>query len=180
MHTEPSFLSDYFLLVTSLTKEEFLKAFPDPVLLQNKGLLDESHQTAHFTTLRFKSNDLSAKLSPELRERGKFRVFKVKKANLNAFMDMITIGRASNNDISLPFSSISKFHAYFKVDGDAYTLTDASSTNGTFLNNSQLEPDKPLKVNDGADVSVSPKTDFTFYRPGTFYDWVKKLLVRPR
>jgi hypothetical protein len=176
MHTDASFLSDFFQLVNSQTKEEFLETFPDPFLLQSKGLIDDCPSTAHFTTLRFKRVEPNTMLSPALREKGKLRVFKVRKDDLNAFADMITIGRASNNDISLPFASISKFHAYFKVDGDDCTLTDAGSTNGTFLNNDQLDPDKPSIMNDGDGLSVSPQTNFTFYRPGSFYDWVKDLL----
>jgi hypothetical protein len=179
MHTDASFLCDFFLLVNAQTKEEFVESFPDPFLLQNKGLVEDGQNTPHFTTLRFKRDDLDSKLSPALREKGKLRVFKVKKENLNAFVDMITVGRASNNDISLPFGNISKFHAYFKVDGDTYTLTDAGSTNSTFLNNNQLKPDKPSEVNDGDGLSISPQADFIFYRPDSFYTWVKNLLQTP-
>jgi len=176
MHTDASFLNDFYLLVNTQTKEEFLAAFPAPFLLQSKCLTEDDQKAAHFTTLRFRRDEPGTKLNPALREKGKLRVFKVRKESLNAFVDMITIGRANNNDISLPFGSISKFHAYFKVDGDIYTLTDAGSTNGTFLNNKQLDPDKPLEVKDGDGMSVSPQVEFTFYRPDSFYVWIKNLL----
>lgn len=48
---------------------------------------------------------------------------------------LITVGRASNNDVVIPDLSISRFHAFLKERGDGgYVLQDAGSTNGTTLN----------------------------------------------
>src|SRR4051794_36276701 len=40
-------------------------------------------------------------------------VFLEKRAGTGGFQDVVTLGRAPNQDISLPLSSVSKFHACF-------------------------------------------------------------------
>jgi hypothetical protein len=62
----------------------------------------------------------------------------VKRHDNNPFTSMITIGRARNNDIVVNDSSVSKMHAWIRHGADtsaelAATLTDAGSTNGTFV-----------------------------------------------
>lgn len=48
---------------------------------------------------------------------------------------LIAIGRASNNDVSIPDLSISRFHAFLKEGPDgSWALQDAGSTNGTTVN----------------------------------------------
>ncbi|HZU99743.1 MAG TPA: FHA domain-containing protein, partial [Planctomycetota bacterium] len=55
------------------------------------------------------------------------------KSHRNPFSGMITIGRASNNDIQLLVSSVSKFHASFAFLAGAWTIADQNATNGTFV-----------------------------------------------
>jgi hypothetical protein len=80
------------------------------------------------------------------------RVFEVgKRGDLSsAYPNRISIGRASNKDIVLRHTSVSKFHAWFGVDdsGDLY-LTDAGSTNHTFVNGKPLDPRAPEPVPPG-------------------------------
>jgi FHA domain len=48
---------------------------------------------------------------------------------------LLTIGRASNNDVVIRDLSISRFHAFLKpAPGGRYQLQDANSTNGTSVN----------------------------------------------
>lgn len=49
---------------------------------------------------------------------------------------LITVGRAANNDISIPDLSISRFHAFLKEDAGSggWQIQDAGSTNGTTVN----------------------------------------------
>ncbi len=47
---------------------------------------------------------------------------------------VLTIGRAPSNDIVLPDASVSKHHAQIFQTGDGWSLTDLSSTNGSWIN----------------------------------------------
>ncbi|MBX3466604.1 MAG: FHA domain-containing protein [Planctomycetes bacterium] len=74
-----------------------------------------------------------------------------KRAEANAFTMMITLGRASNNDIPLNAKGVSKFHAYVRADGGGYTLTDAGSSYGTEVAGRALQPRverAPLRTGD--------------------------------
>lgn len=64
----------------------------------------------------------------------------VKRPGSNVFASMITLGRASNNDIVIEGEGISKFHAYFIESGDEWLLVDAGSSFGTFVDHKKLEP----------------------------------------
>jgi diguanylate cyclase (GGDEF)-like protein len=67
--------------------------------------------------------------------------------------DVITIGRDPDNDISLESDSVSRFHARIDHHGDDLTLTDLSSTNGTFVND-ELEPVTTRRLCKGDHVKV--------------------------
>jgi hypothetical protein len=44
---------------------------------------------------------------------------------------VVTIGRALENDVVIPDTRVSRFHAEIRRDADRYLLTDLGSTNGT-------------------------------------------------
>lgn len=91
-----------------------------------------------------------------------FSVARVKKRpRANAFAMMITIGRASNNDIELKARGVSKFHAYLRQEGGRWLLTDSGSTFGTTVQGAPLQPrveHRPLATGDevrlGTDVRL--------------------------
>jgi hypothetical protein len=65
---------------------------------------------------------------------------------------VITIGRSKDCDISLKADGISRKHAEIKENADgSFSLTDLGSSNGSFINDEKLEPNKV--------------TDFTFFFP---------------
>jgi hypothetical protein len=84
------------------------------------------------------------------------------------FQDRIGVGRARNADICVLLPKVSKYHAFFtrKEDG-AYTLTDAGSKNGTFIDGRQLAEKVAVPVEDGNEVLFGPYR-FTFYTPEGF------------
>src|SRR6185436_5544902 len=58
----------------------------------------------------------------------------------------ISVGRTSDNDVTIAESSISARHCFLRVLGSEISLTDAGSTNGTFVNGVKLPPKKAQKV----------------------------------
>lgn len=70
----------------------------------------------------------------------------IKRDQTNPYSWMITIGRTRNNDIILSDISISKLHAWIRrkpsEDGaESFTVTDAGSRNGTFVDGLALRGD---------------------------------------
>jgi hypothetical protein len=65
----------------------------------------------------------------------------------------ITIaGRSKESDIQLDSKKCSRTHALIRLEGEALTLIDLRSKNGTFVNNTQLEPNAGHYLNDGDQV----------------------------
>src|SRR5438309_3241613 len=78
------------------------------------------------------------------------RVLELVKRHGNPFMDRISIGRASNCDVVLNDSSVSKLHAHIRESDGELHLSDVDSQNGTQVNGVRLEPHEPtaLKIGD--------------------------------
>ena len=85
-----------------------------------------------------------------------------------SFPDRITIGRTPNNDIVIVDHSVSRFHAYLRVDGKAWVVADAGSKNGSWLANATLEPRKERKVPSKTIVRIGD-VDLTFYLAPDLY-----------
>lgn len=74
------------------------------------------------------------------------------------FSHMITIGRTANNDLVIPDTSVSRFHAYFRESPgrgllkETLELCDASSSNGTFVREVRLEARSPAVVGSGDQI----------------------------
>ncbi len=76
------------------------------------------------------------------------------------------IGRAADNAIQLVEPSVSRCHALLRVTSDRQIeLTDLGSTNGTFVNNERLRPDRPHAILDGDRLRFGTKVVLKFVRP---------------
>jgi hypothetical protein len=83
---------------------------------------------ASSTLVGSKKKPLESLLMPN---RTDTRVYAVEKSTRNPFSDMVTIGRALNNDIIIGDVGISKFHGYVRITGNEVRFHDAGSTNGS-------------------------------------------------
>jgi hypothetical protein len=97
----------------------------------------------------------------------------LKKRPRNPFPQMISIGRALNNDIVFLLETVSKVHAYFLNEGGRWSLSDNRSRNGTTLNLKSLEPGKRFPVKDGDKVQLGLEVNATFVLPETLYDSIR-------
>jgi len=85
-----------------------------------------------------------------------------------SFPDRITIGRTPNNDIVIVDHSVSRFHAYLRLDGKAWVVADAGSKNGSWLGSSTLEARKEKKLTSKSIVRIGD-VDLTFYEALDLY-----------
>jgi FHA domain len=79
-----------------------------------------------------------------------------------SFPDRITIGRTANNDVVIADPSVSRLHAYIKHTGDAWSVTDAGSKNGSWLRGIALDARKESKLPASAVLRFG-EVDVTFY-----------------
>ncbi|GIW21214.1 MAG: hypothetical protein KatS3mg068_0221 [Candidatus Sericytochromatia bacterium] len=152
-----------------LSKEDFCNIYKYPFLIgfeNNKNeFLDTKSPTIIGKTLEEIEEDYNKSVKISL-------IFPVIKRNKNPFLKKITIGRSSLQDISIQDMTVSKFHAYFYNDENKYYLVDNNSTNGTFVNNVRIEPDKSILIND-KDIMMFSTLKFIFYLPETAYEIFK-------
>jgi hypothetical protein len=66
--------------------------------------------------------------------------------------EIMIAGRSNQSDIKLESSKCSRTHALIRLEANALTMIDLRSKNGTFINNSQVPPNKPQKLEDGDQI----------------------------
>ena len=104
----------------------------------------------------------------EMRPEVELEVYPLTKKPGASFPDRITIGRTANNDIVIPDSSVSRFHAYVRRDGNAWVLADAGSKNGSWLREDQLEARKEKPLASKAVLRIG-EVELTFYTAADLY-----------
>jgi Inner membrane component of T3SS, cytoplasmic domain len=85
-----------------------------------------------------------------------------------SFIDRITIGRTSNNDIVVADASISRLHAYVRRDGRGWLVADGGSKNGSWLRGAPLEPRRERTIESRAVLRLGD-VDLTFYLAPELY-----------
>lgn len=68
----------------------------------------------------------------------------------------ISVGRGEDNDLTLPFPTVSTHHARFVCDGVGCAVMDLGSANGTFLNGEELPVKERRRLRDGDVVEIGP------------------------
>jgi hypothetical protein len=110
--------------------------------------------------------DESAALArPAVRDRAEppgLELFPLAKKPGASFPDRITIGRTSNNDVVIVDTSVSRLHAYVRRVGDAWSIADAGSKNGSWLRGEKLEARREKPLMSRAIVRFG-EIDLTFY-----------------
>jgi hypothetical protein len=162
--TDPGLTSD----ARRISQEEFVRKYPHPFLAITVEVEDEE---AEFRTIAASEPVLPSSIGRTSYEESLARVVKRPGANNFSF---ITIGRAQNNDIIIGIKSVSKCHAVIQVTGAGFTIADAGSKNGTFLNQEMLSPHKHVAVNSGDEVTLPPRVTARFLDPERAYAWLRE------
>ena len=120
----------------------FEKAHPYPWLVRD--LSAESLPEPSFATAFLSEQDLkigSSGLLQRIAQRPDgFGFYPLRKNPKNPWKDRIIIGRATNNDVVLRHTSVSKVHARATCRDGRWSLVDAKSTNGTSVDGVALTP----------------------------------------
>jgi pSer/pThr/pTyr-binding forkhead associated (FHA) protein len=75
--------------------------------------------------------------------------------NRNLVEDQVLVGRGRANDVRLTSREVSKSHcAFSKSEGDWF-LTDLSSSNGTSVNGTRLEADRPYRLRSSDELEIA-------------------------
>jgi hypothetical protein len=119
-----------------LSRQQFVTQFPEPLLVGHSVHELAGHTTLPVPSVSWEDTAVASNFGAAQLATLVCSLRKVQKI----FPRMITVGRTSNSDLVIPDDSVSKLHAFFQRLGDSnvFGLTDAESTNGTFLNDVRL------------------------------------------
>jgi pSer/pThr/pTyr-binding forkhead associated (FHA) protein len=149
-----------FLPASRGSVEEFVAEFPHPVLVVDPFV--EADETTFLTNVGGKGTGTTYSVGTVLKRQGS-----------NVFESMITIGRAKNNDIIIPATVVSKFHAYVMLGPTGPNVVDAGSSNGTFVDAQRLSARserRPLRC--GCSLRLG-ELETLFFTPPGFYAWLR-------
>jgi len=167
---------DFFVKrMEDVTLEDFCARFSVPFLLVEKKTSKSSSNM--FRTVSPEEDTVPLNGDPALRSDGdgtaeQLFVFTVEKSGNNAFKNMITVGRSSNNDVTLESLSVSKLHGFFRLQGEDYNFTDVGSTNGTFLDEKQLSPNEAVQIASKQTLVFGGDLRGKFFAPGDFHEYM--------
>lgn len=157
------YVSEYAAELRSLGSVDFAVRYPSPAFIV-KGITGNLKDSSgkHGGTM------ITEDIADQMRQASLLigRVFLIRKGR-GASPGPITLGRTAANDVAIPEYSISQRHCLLKIEPGGVSLTDAGSTNGTFVNGTRLLPQKPLLLVDGIEVTLG-RFVFTFYSPTGF------------
>jgi hypothetical protein len=133
-----------------LGTEDFLRLYPWPVLVVTSiaGVLKGLGARGTVIT---ELPDLTAVAA------NPGRVFSVTKGR-NSEPGPITIGRTSENDVTVNEYSVSTRHAILALVNGEYRLTDLGATNGTLVNGVRMVPRKPCRLQGGETLQLGRVT----------------------
>ena len=165
-------LAEIAELTGGLDRAAFGTKHPNPALLFMTGEIDGAadgksprpvDETAEFkTTMRIAASLPGAPiLDPEAP-----LVFLVKRSTWTPFDDVITVGRATVQDVCIAKPSVSKFHACItRFPNNGWRITDQRAANGTFVDGKKLAAGGSAALADGTHVGFGPGVEALFYTP---------------
>ena len=159
------------------SKSAFCAVNDHSFLVLIKGKLDRNNEkTSDFFTTELTEEELA-----DLKEIAQGRmlnpdasVFPLqKRAGVGGGAGVITVGRASDRDIVIPSSSVSKLHFYISkkpFSEDEYLIADSSSTNGTKINGDPIIAHKRSEIRSGDSIELGYGFVLRFFTPSGFWE----------
>jgi len=117
--------------------------------------------------------DASSPPEPKMIELvAKSAVVFLKKTERSPFPNMVTLGRARNNDVVVPLRTISKVHATFTHDSNGWRVTDERSANGTIVDDAPVQPGTSALLSDGSVIRLGPEVKAKFFTPAGIFGFL--------
>ena len=69
--------------------------------------------------------------------------------------DVMTLGRGEECDMVVPERQVSRVHLRVTRDARGYLVEDLDSKNGTCINGRQVQPNTPVRLQDGDEIQVA-------------------------
>ena len=124
------------------------------------GVIDPLDSGVQLLTMSIKSKGILRYLN---------RVAFVAKRPGNPFAHLISIGRSMNNDVVIALETVSKVHGYFVRDDGNLSFSDHSSTNGSKLNGTPLEPGEKTTLADGDVLQLGIEVHLELHWPESLW-----------
>ena len=90
----------------------------------------------------------------------KYKNERGEKIRLPVETEKFTVGRHSENDLSIVNSAVSRRHVNIERFGDVFIISDADSSLGTKINGTEL--DKPVALNNGDKINLGGEFEIEF------------------
>jgi hypothetical protein len=95
-----------------------------------------------------------------------------------AFGSVLVVGRAATSDVWIDDQSVSKLHARITLEDEgAYVISDARSTNGTWVNDVQLDEREERLLVDGTRLRFGDRS-FTVRSVATLHQMLSRFAPR--
>ncbi|HUU02378.1 MAG TPA: FHA domain-containing protein [Myxococcota bacterium] len=170
-------VKEYLQQAHTLQRDAFVAIHPEPVLIRQKDVESMDPRNEYRSTLKMKVDPIKKEVRVEpFPPSPTDSVFPLGKSERNTFASKVLVGRTETNDLVIQHLTVSKHHAYFRIDPDSSLceLVDTDSTNGTKLNGQTVAPKNPRELADGDQLSFGDMR-FTFYTAGGFFDLLRSL-----
>ncbi len=151
----------------ALPVESFRATYGGPFLLE----LNPEGGVATGETRAFDPEKLRGDMSPSLKE-----------SLILSFASgatSLTLGRGEGCQLRVAHASVSDRHCTFERVGPIWSIKDAGSKNGTFLNGRQLGPDEQSPLKFGTKL-MAGEAQFLFLGPDDCYELLQELCKEPR
>jgi hypothetical protein len=166
----------YAEVAMRLGKREFATKFPMLFLLKKPASSAGPGGPITFRTQALSVNDQGLWLTDSGPFTDNFWVWALLKKAGNPFPDRISIGRATNCDVVLRLSYVSKLHAHLVTEGERHRLVDQGSANGTEVNGELLKPNTEREVKVGDKVKLG-RLELLLLDAETLYDVLKRDVI---
>jgi hypothetical protein len=158
-------VDDYLTLALTLSRSEFEKRCPHPLLVAANELVLYGEGEADETTASFRGEQ-----PPQTRPVGdRPAIYAVKKVH-PLIPHGIVVGRIVTCDVVIVDRNVSKAHALIQAGGGSWRVSDMGSRNGTHVNSVRVEPKGPaVSIAFGDIINFAYRT-FYFLEAGPAWD----------